>query len=285
MKLAMNMLPWTDDVTDPAYQPVLELLVEAGYDGVEVPVFALDPGPYEALGRRLSQLGLRALALTAPGPDAHPVSADPAERNRARARNVLALECAAAVGAELVAGPFHAAPTVFTEAAPSAQERDWAVEGLSDLAEVADGFGLDLAVESLNHFEHYLTTTAAETSALCRSVGHRRCRMLYDTFHAHMEEKDVAAAIAGAADMIGYVHLSESDRSIPGSAQVDWRTTFRTLHRAGYDGWFTIEAFGHTHPEITRQMRAWRPRFDSERQLAFEGARFVRAAWEAAGGR
>jgi len=284
MKLAMNMLPWTDDVTDPSYQPVLEMLVDAGYDGVEVPIFALDPAPYQELGGRLRELGLVALALTAPGPDAHPVSADPVVRQRAHDHNMQALECAAAVGAELVAGPFHAAPTVFTEAAPTDAEREWAADGLRALSERADELGVDLAVESLNHFEHYLTTTAAETAALCRSVGHARCRMLYDTFHAHMEEKDISAAISDAADTIGYVHLSESDRSIPGTAQVDWRGSFRALQRSGYAGWFAIEAFGHTHPVITPQMRAWRRRFDSEEQLAYQGARFVRAAWEAAGG-
>ena len=235
------------------------------------------------MGRSSRGLGLAALALTAPGPDAHPVSADPAQRKVAHERNLRALECAAAVGATLMAGPLHASPTVFTELAPTDQERDWAALGLRELAAAADGYGIDLAIESLNHFEHYLTTSAAETAALCRAVAHPRCRMLYDTFHAHMEEKDVAGAIGGASDMIGYVHCSESDRSIPGTAQVDWRTTFRTLTRTGYAGWFTIEAFSHDHPEITRQMRTWRLRYSSERALAYEGARFLRAAWEAAG--
>jgi D-psicose/D-tagatose/L-ribulose 3-epimerase len=284
MKLAMNMLAWTDDVTDPSYRPVLEMLVDAGYDGIEVPIFALDPAPYQVLGNQLRELGLAALALTAPVPDAHPVSADPMQRQSARERNLRALECAAAVGATLIAGPLHASPTVFTEMAPTQQERDWAASGLREIAEAADALGIDLAIESLNHFEQYLTTTAAETAALCRTVDHPRCRMLYDTFHAHMEEKDIAEAIADASDMIGYVHLSESDRSIPGTAQVDWRTTFRTLRRSGYGGWFTIEAFSHNHPEITRQMRTWRQRYDSERELAYEGARFLRAAWGAAGG-
>lgn len=284
MKLAMNTLPWTDDLADPAHAPVLEMLAAAGYDGIEVPIFALESKPYEDLSSRLAGLGLVPLALTAPGPGTNPISADPAERRRARERNLRSLECAAAVGSGILAGPTHAAPTVFTEQAPTQQEREWAIEALRDLAEAADGLGIDLAIESLNHFEHYLTTNAEQTSSLCRAVDHPRCKMLYDTFHAHIEEKDIAAAIAGAFDTIGYVHLSESDRSIPGTAQVDWRTTFRTLSSHGYAGWFTIEAFGHTHPEITRQMRTWRPRFDSAEELARRGASYVRAAWLAAGG-
>lgn len=278
----MNMLLWTDDLADRASQPLLELVASAGYDGIEVPIFDLDVDRYESLSHRIDALGLTALALTAPGPGTHPISADAAERERALERNLRSLDCAAAVGAELIAGPFQAAPVVFSESAPTEQEWQWAVEGLLPLAQRAEQLGLTIALESLNHFEHYLTTTAAQTAELCRAVGHPRCRMLYDTFHAHMEEKDVRAAIRSCGDVLSYVHLSESDRSTPGSAQVDWAATFETLHAIGYDGWFTIEAFGNTHPVLTQQMRSWRQRFESEEELLSEGNRFLRAAWAAA---
>jgi D-psicose/D-tagatose/L-ribulose 3-epimerase len=280
----MNMLLWTDDVTDPSGLKLLELLVEAGFDGVEVPIFALDPAPYEELAKRLQDLGLTAQALTAPGPGTNPISPDPAERKRALERNLRSLACAHAVGAEILAGTLQAAPTVFSGEAPTAAEHEWAIEGLRALAEAAEPLGITLAVESLNHFEHYLTTTAAETAALCRSVDHPRCRMLYDTFHAHIEEKDIRSAIVGCADMLAYVHLSESDRSTPGSGQVAWASTFAALHSIGYDGWFTVEAFGISHPELARQMRIWRPRFESEEQLVHDTVKFSRAGWAAAGG-
>lgn len=283
MKLAMNMLLWTDEVGDPRFDAALELVASAGFDGIEVPVFGLDPAPYARLAERLRGLGLAAQALTAPGPGTNPISPDPAERAKALERSLRSLECARAVGAEIIGGPFQAAPTVFSGEAPTAQEREWAIEGLRALAEAAEPLGLTLALESLNHFEHYLTTTARETAALCRAVEHPRCRMLYDTFHAHIEEKDVESAIDACADVIAYVHISESDRSTPGSAQVDWATTFATLRAIGYDGWFTIEAFGTSHPELARQMRQWRRRFESEAELVREGARFARASWEAAG--
>jgi D-psicose/D-tagatose/L-ribulose 3-epimerase len=285
LKLAMNMLLWTDDITEARHQPLLEMLAEAGYDGIEVPVFGLAPDRYGALARRLELLRLTPLALTAPMPDANPISPDPDERALATERGLRALECAAALGAEILAGPFQATPTVFSGEAPTATERRWAVAGLRTLAAAAEPLGVTLALESLNHFEHYLTTTASETAAMCRQVAHPRCRMLYDTFHAHMEEKDLRMAIEDCADVLAYVHLSESDRSTPGSAQVDWATTFDALHRIGYDGWFTIEAFGTSHPELARQMRTWRRRFESEDEVVRDGARFVRSAWAAAGGR
>jgi D-psicose/D-tagatose/L-ribulose 3-epimerase len=170
---------------------------------------------------------------------------------------------------------------VFTGAAPSEQERAWAVELLQALGPAADMHGITLAVESLNHFEHYLANTAEQTAALCREAGHPRARMLYDTFHAHIEEKDVRSAITGAADVLAYVHVSENDRATPGHGQVAWDATFAALRAIGYDGWLTIEALGDRHPRLAAQMKIWCRAYESEERLASDGLTFVRAAWGA----
>ena len=245
VKLTMNMLLWTDDITDARHQGLLEMLAESGYDGVEVPIFVLEPDRYAPLARRLDALGLTPLALTAPMPDANPISPDPDHRALATERGLRALQCAAALGAEILAGPFQATPTVFSGEAPTETERRWAVEGLRTLAVAAEPLGVTLALESLNHFEHYLTTTASETAAMCRRVAHPRCRMLYDTFHAHMEEKDIRVAIEDCADVLAYVHLSESDRSTPGCAQVDWATTSTRSIRSATTGGSPSRRSGH----------------------------------------
>ena len=43
----MNMLLWSTDVTGDEYLPIFEMLKDAGYEGVEVPIFELDPEPYD----------------------------------------------------------------------------------------------------------------------------------------------------------------------------------------------------------------------------------------------
>jgi D-psicose/D-tagatose/L-ribulose 3-epimerase len=279
MKIGMNMLLWSGDVTSERFDDVFAMLAGLGYDGVEIPIFALDPEPYEALGRRLDELGLERTALTARGPDANPISADSRVRAAGMRENLQALECAAAVGAEILCGPFVATPCVFTGAAPTDEERGWAVELLHGLAGAAQQAGITLAVESLNHFEHYLANTAAQTAELCRQVDQPACRMMYDTFHAHLEEKDAATAIADCADMLAYVHVSENDRSTPGQGQVVWDATFRALQDIGYDGWLTVEALGDGDPQLAAEMKIWRRAFESEQQVARDGLRFVQGRW------
>ena len=59
MKLGMNMLLWSTDVTGPEYLPVFEMLRDAGYDGIEVPIFGgADADALGRLGEQLDGLGL-----------------------------------------------------------------------------------------------------------------------------------------------------------------------------------------------------------------------------------
>ncbi len=73
------------------------------------------------------------------------------------------------------------------------------------------------------------------------------------------------------------MHLSENDRSTPGSGQVEWQETFDGLREIGYHGWVVIEAFGSSLPELAGATKIWRRMFESEDQLARDGAGFIRA--------
>jgi len=47
----------------------------------------------------------------------------------------------------------------------------------------------------------------------------------------------------------------------------------------GYDGWFTVEAFGQALPDLAAATRVWRPLFGSEDEVVAGGARVIRGAW------
>jgi D-psicose/D-tagatose/L-ribulose 3-epimerase len=100
--------------------------------------------------------------------------------------------------------------------------------------------------------------------------------MMYDTFHANIEEKDVPAAIRTAAPYTVHVHISENDRSTPGQGQVAWQETFDTLRDTGYDGWMTVEAFGLALPEISAATKIWRRMYESEEQLSRDALKFMK---------
>lgn len=276
MKFGMNLLLWTDMVTD-AHDPILDQLKALGFDGVEVPIFdTSDTKPYERLGKRLESLGLTATGVTVMTPEANPISPDPAIRARAVEHLDRVLECGQAFGCEVLAGPTHSAIGFFSGQGPTDEEFKNGVETMQKVGEKAQSRDIKVAIEYLNRFEIYFLTTAAQTSKFVKAVNHPYIKMMYDSFHAHIEEKSQAAAIETCASETIHVHVSENDRGTPGTGQVDWNGYFSALKKTGYNGYLTIEAFGLALPALAAATRVWRRLFDDEIKLCKEGLTFIK---------
>ena len=282
MRTGINLLLWTDEPTREELLPLYGRLARMGYDGLELPIFGGEPERFRALGARLADLGLARTATAVCPPEADPIHPDVAVRRAALVHLQRAIDCAEAAGAELLGGPLYAAIGKFSGKPPSEAEWEASVDVLQAAADYAARAGLTLVCEFLNRFEIYLLNDAAQAARFVRCVNRANVGVHYDTFHAHIEEKDVARAIESAGAEIRHVHVSENDRSTPGRGQVRWAETFAALRRVGYDGWLTIEAFGAALPSLAAATRIWRRMFVDEEVLAREGLAFVRKAWDEA---
>ncbi len=276
MKFGMNLLLWTTEVSS-EHDSVLEALAEMGFHSVEIPIFNLDDlAPYERLGKKLKALGLSSTAVTVMTPEANPISPDPAVRKAAVARLEQVLQCCSAFGAEILCGPTHSAIGVFSGEGPTETEFKHGVETMSQAAERARVHGVMLGIEYLNRFENYFLTTAADTAKFVRAVNHPYLKMMYDSFHAHIEEKNQGKAILSCSAETIHVHVSENDRGIPGTGQVEWRSFFEALEQTGFDGCLTIEAFGRALPALAAATRVWRDLFPDPLGLCKEGLAFIK---------
>jgi len=278
MKFGFNLLLWTAGVTE-EHRPILEMLKKQGYDGVELPIFELNPEHMAKVGKWLDEVGLERTAVTCRGVDDNPASPDAKVRAAGVAANKLTLDCCQAAGATILAGPYHSALGYFTGSGPTSDEKKWAVESMKQVAEHAAKTQVRLAVEYLNRFECYLLNSAVDTAAFCKAVDHPSCRMMYDTFHANIEEKCAATAIKACKDYTIHVHISENDRSTPGQGNIAWDESFDALKETGYEGWMTVEAFGGSLPALAAATKIWRPMFESEEQLARDSIAFMKREW------
>jgi D-psicose/D-tagatose/L-ribulose 3-epimerase len=274
MKYGINLYLWAEDMHE-GLVPVLESLKRMGYDGVEVPIFDLDPEKWKRWAARLDGMGLQRTANTVIASEHNPVSGDPAVRKAAYEHMQHVVDCCAAVGSEILCGPHQVALGVFTGKGPTEDEWKRSVEHLRRVAEYAQPRGVVLAEEVVNRFELYHLNILDQAVRLVDEVGHPNCRIHVDTFHSHIEEKDPAAAIRRAGSWIAHVHVSENDRGVPGTGSVAWDATFDALADIGYDGWLTVEAFGNFLPNLAAATKIWRPLFSSEEQLAAEALAFL----------
>jgi len=277
MRFGMNLLLWTDTLSE-SMLPLLDELRELGFDTVELPCFDLDNlDNYGTWGKRLDALGLSRTGTAVRGPGENPMSPDPAVRRKGVEANKRNLDCCAAAGCEVMAGPFHSALGHFSGKGPSADEWKWAVDSMRQVAEHAAKVEVLLGIEYLNRFECYLLNTAADGARFCGDVNHPNCKMMYDTFHAHIEEKSVPAAIRALKDDLVHVHISENDRSTPGQGNVRWDQNFDTLSEIGYDRIMVVEAFGLALEKLVPATKIWRRMYESERKLAADALAFMKA--------
>jgi D-psicose/D-tagatose/L-ribulose 3-epimerase len=282
MKIGMNLLLWTTHVTEEHY-PQLEQIKSAGFDGVEIPIFTGDDAHYQKLRRRLDELQLKSSTVAVMTPDASAISADPAIRNAAVERLKKIVRQSAILGADILCGPLHQALGIFSGTGPTEEEFERAAEVHRVVADEAQRQNVCLAIEFLNRFECYFLNTTAAAATYARRVGHPNFKIMFDTFHANIEEENLPKAFSENAAEIRHVHIANNDRGVPGRGHIDFPAIFRAIKSSGYDGWLTIEAFGRALPELVEPTRVWRDFFERPEEVVTEGYQFIRDTWKAAG--
>lgn len=282
MQVGINLLCLSGFIEE-QHLPHLVRLKELGYDGVEVPVLRGTPDHYAWLGRQLDALGLRRTSTSViPSSQANPVSTDRTIRRAGCQHLDWALDCAIALGSESVGGPFHAPIGQFTGTGPTEDELKFGAEAHHAMAVRASASGIYLSLEHLNRFETYFLNTMEQARAYVDRVDHPAFRIMYDTFHANIEEQNQPRAIATLGKALGVLHVSENDRGIPGRGHIDFAQIFSAVRATGYDGWVTLEAFGAGLPELAAATRVWRPLFPDFETLFSESIGFIRQGWAAA---
>jgi len=282
MKTGINLLLWTPFVTEEQF-PILEKLKAAGYDGAEVPLFSGEPDHYQKVGKALKDNGLGCTTCTVmPDEEHNPISADAKHRQGGIDYLKWVIDCCEALGAEVLCGPYYHPLGTFTGVPPTAEEKQRGAEVHREVADYAQKAGVVLALECLNRFECYFLNTIDDGAAYAKQVGHPNLGVMYDAFHANIEEKDPIGCITRNLDMIRHVHVSENDRGTPGKGHVPFDKIFKALRAGGYDQWLTIEAFGRSLPELAATTCVWRDLSASPEECYGEGLKMIKETWEAA---
>jgi D-psicose/D-tagatose/L-ribulose 3-epimerase len=274
MKLGVNTFIWSAEFDERAIP--LGKIREAGFDGIEVAIFNPAAFDAQALRAALDRYGLESTAVSVIPKGLGVGAPDPNVRAATLAFLRDSIAAAAEAGIRTVAGPVFMPVGYLPGRRRTEDEWKYAVETYQALGETLESHQVTLAVEPLNRFETYFLNTAADAARLAQQVNHPQVGILFDTFHANIEEKDVGAAIGVVTPWLKHVHTCENDRGTPGSGHVDWPGVFAAIRKAGYDGWLTIESFGFALPMLSAAAAIWRDIEPSPDRIAFDGIRFLR---------
>ncbi len=270
-KIAINLLLFGPEMDNSVLEE-LSYIQSLGYDGVEIPIFNEDINFYKPWKERIQKLGLSAFACTITNGEQNLISQDVQIRKNGLDFLKKAVDIAAFLGSPYLSGPFHSGISVFSGKPATEQEINWAVENLRELAEYAKEKGIILGIEYLNRFESYLVSSADELYSLIKKINHSHAKIMFDTFHANIEEKNTGEAIERIQDEMPHIQLSESTRGILGEGQVDFDSVLNSLKKIDYQGWIVIEAFSIKLVAAN----IWRKMFSSERELMEKSLNFLK---------
>ena len=117
------------------------------------------------------------------------------------------------------------------------------------LGDYAAAQGSLLLVEPLNRYESNILNLIEQGLDLIHRAGSKGVKILADCFHMNIEEPSIGRSIRRAGDMIGHVHLSDSNRCAAGLGHMDYASISEALSSIGYAGFVSMEAFPMPDPD------------------------------------
>ena len=249
-----------------------------GFDSVELPIE--DPSHMDAarVKAELDRHGLvcgSLCAVTAAGRD---LRGTPREQKigmdyfRALIDQMVILDCPSLIGPVYsVVGRAEAVP-------PSEHRQQWktVVRNLKTLTRYAEDRGKQICLEPLNRFETDFINTCDQALQMIEDVGSPALKVLLDTFHMNIEEKNPAAAIRKAGQRLGHFHACGCDRGTPGHDHIDWPAIAQALKDIHYQGDIVIESFTTDVKVIARAASIWRQIEPSQEEIALKGLKLLR---------
>lgn len=236
------------------YDKIFSFLSDCGYDGAELAVrdpALLDVDELEALLDRFALVVPAVGTGRAFGEDGLSFSSDDRKIRRAAVDRILShVNLCARLNALVIIG------LIVGKAPPGGTTEKYAADCLRECADYAGERGVSLVVEPINRYETGFITSVDVCMDFLGKVGSPACGILFDTFHANIEEPSIGKSIRKAGALIKHVHVADSNRHHPGAGHTDFKMILNTLRDIGYDGFLSAEILPLPDPESAARNNA-----------------------------
>jgi D-psicose/D-tagatose/L-ribulose 3-epimerase len=277
MKFGINTFLFTSPFTNKSTR-LFRQFKAWGFDGVEIAVENPNDMDPVRIRRELDRHGLACTSVCACFPPHRDLRGTAAQQRATIVYLKQLVDYAEILGTDIVMGPLYSATGRATAVPAAEYRRQWrTVRGhLKTICAYATARGKVICLEPLNRFETDFLNTVDQGLQMIREVKSPALKLLLDTFHMNIEEKDPAAAIRRAGRHVGHIHASASDRGTPGNDHVDWRGVAEALQAIHYAGAVVIESFTQDVQVIARAAAIWRKMEPNRNDIARNGLVFLR---------
>jgi D-psicose/D-tagatose/L-ribulose 3-epimerase len=281
IKFGVSTWLWTSPFTTDSID-LFPKIKSMGYDSVEIPVEYPDMIDGLKVKHALMENSLEAVVCGAFGPSRDLTNEDPNVHKHCFDYISKCFNLCHTWNATFLAGPMYSSVGKARMVPPEQRKIEWdrAVSNLYKVCQLAQENELMIALEPLNRFESDLINTAEDVLKLVADINHSAAKVLLDSFHMSIEERDIEKAIASVGDKLIHVQVSENYRGIPGTGQTPWQSLKKGLDKISYSGTISIESFTPEIKELAGAVCIWKNLADSQDGFAKEGIAFLKKLFE-----
>ena len=272
-KFGVDSLIWTEEFTKKDL-PLINKAKELGFTVMDINISHPERFPVQAVKDRIKQVDLEVVTSIGMPADANLISPKAAVRRHAVEVLKLLVDINDEIGSKILAGVIYASWGYLSGKPRTEEEWGWSVAGMKEVTKYAKtkSPGLVLAVEPVGRFESHFLNVAEDAVRYCKAAGNGNLKVHLDSFHMIREEMSFSEAVKTCGkDYLGYVHVCENNRGIPGTGLVPWKEFFTALKKIGYTGPLVIESFDPGFEELNRLCAIWRKFADTGEELAVKG--------------
>lgn len=124
----------------------------------------------------------------------------------------------------------------------------YCLDCMKQLADYAGSKKVSLYFEVINRYEVNFLNSIENTLEFITKVNNPWVSILIDTFHMNIEEKNFAESIAQCGNMLGHVHVADSNRMYPGGGHIDFVQVLKALENINYEGYVALECLPAPDP-------------------------------------
>jgi D-psicose/D-tagatose/L-ribulose 3-epimerase len=187
-----------------------------------------------------------------------------------------AIDKAAELESPILAGVLHSGIGVFSGSVKNAKEEETVVKVLSAAANHAKNVGITLCIEPINRYESYICNVATDVLKLIELVESDAIALHLDTFHMNIEEDNFRDPVLIAGSRLKHLHITESNRGMPGEGNVHWDDLFEALSAIKYDGALVLENFSSSIKGMSERVNLWQPSRHNADELASGSLAFIK---------
>ncbi len=277
-KFGVDSFIWSEDFSEKDLW-IISKAKELNFKTLDIAIAHPEKFPTKAVRERIKKVGLEVVTTTTLNKETNIISPDKAIRSNGIDSMKLLVDINIDIGSKIIGGVNYAAWGYLTRKPRTEQEWEWSVNAMKEIATYAkDKSDLIIAVEPVNRFETHFLNIAEDAVKYCRDVGTGNIKVHLDSFHMMIEELSFKGAVKTCGkEYLGYIHVCENNRGIPGTGLVPWKEFFVAVRDVGYNGPLVIESFDPGFEELNGMCAIWRKYATSGEELAVKGLKNLMA--------